>query len=287
MALGDYKQSKTRIIDEGALRSLLEMARFPDQEIQRCAGLAINCLVLGTEQEPKTAVMNGEGISPLLLRLQHKNSECIHHAICCLGSLRESDEVKANLVEMKSIELIIPQIHTGSIEIKRAVGYFFAKLAESSEFYDKIASAGGLEGVISLASLVDSEYQDYTTFALAFLASNREYQVKLVKIGAVHPLVSIMATNSEPKHYTGLALLKLADNFENHITIAKEGGIEALLRLGRNRVTDEELQYKAALTAGQLASNAVNIFLPDELEHFFTRTSKSGAVSRLGMVKNT
>jgi hypothetical protein len=32
-----------------------------------------------------------------------------------------------------------------------------------------------------------------------------------------------------------------------------------LLRLGRSRSTDEELQYKAALTVGQLASNAVRM----------------------------
>lgn len=57
----------------------------------------------------------------------------------------------------------------------------------------------------------------------------------------------------------GLALLKLADNFENHLKIAEEGGIQALLRLGRVRSTDEQLQYKAALTVGQLASNAVKL----------------------------
>ena len=69
----------------------------------------------------------------------------------------------------------------------------------------------------------------------------------------------MMAVEAEPRHYAGLALLKLADNFENHIRIAEEGGIQALLRLGRARSTDEEVQYKAALTVGHLASNAVKM----------------------------
>lgn len=47
--------------------------------------------------------------------------------------------------------------------------------------------------------------------------------------------------------------------FQNHIKIASEGGIQALLRLARARSTDEELQYKAALTVGHLASNAVKL----------------------------
>lgn len=81
----------------------------------------------------------------------------------------------------------------------------------------------------------------------------------LVELGALRPLVSMMAVEAEPRHYAGLALLKLADNFENHIRIAEEGGIQALLRLGRARSTDEELQYKAALTVGHLASNAVKL----------------------------
>merc|ERR1711968_337779 len=69
----------------------------------------------------------------------------------------------------------------------------------------------------------------------------------------------MMSVHAEPRHYAGLALLKLADNFENHIAIAEEGGIQALLRLARARSTDEELQYKAALTVGHLAANAVKM----------------------------
>lgn len=84
----------------------------------------------------------------------------------------------------------------------------------------------------------------------------------LVELGALRPLVSMMAIEAEPRHYAGLALLKLADNFENHIRIAEEGGIQALLRLGRARSTDEELQYRAALTVGHLASNAVRMLPP-------------------------
>ena len=73
---------------------------------------------------------------------------------------------------------------------------------------------------MALASLVDEECQDYGAFTLAFLANNKSFQVPLVKMGGVRPLVSMMATNSESQHYAALSLLKLADNFENHVTIA-------------------------------------------------------------------
>ena len=147
--------------------------------------------------------------------------------------------------------------------MRRAAGYFLARLAENVEFHTELSKEGALDMVVSMASLEDIECQEYSAFALAHLASNRELQVRLVELGALKPLVSMMAVMAEPRHYAGLALLKLADNFENHVAIAKEGGIQALLRLGRERTTDEELQYKAALTVGSLAANAVKM-LPRE-----------------------
>ena len=83
--------------------------------------------------------------------------------------------------------------------------------------------------------------------------------MRLVQLGAVRPIVAMLASDAEPRHYAGLALLKLADNFENHLRIAEEGGIQALLRLGRAKSSDEQVQYKAALTVGMLASNAVRL----------------------------
>ena len=134
-----------------------------------------------------------------------------------------------------------------------------AALCEMIEFHADLAKEKALEAIIELSALEDIECQEYAAFSLAHLASNTDFQVELVQLGAVRPLVAMLASDTEPRHYAGLALLKLADNFQNHLKIAEEGGIQALLRLGRVRSTDEQLQYKAALTVGQLASNAVRL----------------------------
>merc|ERR1712070_660390 len=118
------------------------------------------------------------------------------------------------------------------MEVRRAAGYFLARLCENVEFHSELSKEGALEMVVSMASLEDIECQEYAAFALAHLASNRDLQVRLVELGALKPLVSMMAVMAEPRHYAGLALLKLADNFENHVAIAKEGGIQALLTVG-------------------------------------------------------
>lgn len=136
---------------------------------------------------------------------------------------------------------------------------------------------GGLITLVFQASLEDGECQEYAAFSLAHLSSNRDYQTRIVEAGALKPLVAMMSVHAEPRHYAGLALLKLADNFENHVAIAEEGGIQALLRLARARSTDEELQYKAALTVGHLAANAVKL-LPKGITApvSFSGTSEGG-----------
>ncbi|KAJ1392921.1 armadillo-type protein, partial [Ochromonadaceae sp. CCMP2298] len=132
----------------------------------------------------------------------------------------------------------------GDIEIKRAAGYLLATICEQSEFHQDLEREGAYETVIALSRMEDVECQEYAAFSLAHLASNRDNQVKLVSMGVVRPLVAMLSSDAEPKHYAGLALLKLADNFENHLKIAEDGGIQALLRLGRSRSTDDQLQYK-------------------------------------------
>lgn len=163
-----------------------------------------------------------------------------------LGSLAENDDVKAKLVEMGAISSVVRHVYNGHFEVKRAAGYFLATISEQMEFHANLTAELALEAIVYLAEMEDVECQEYAAFSLAHLASNRDYQVKLVNIGAVHALVSMIAADQEPKHYAGLALLKLADNLENHLKISEEGGIQALLRLGRAGSTDEQLQYKAA-----------------------------------------
>merc|ERR1711991_924440 len=187
------------------------------------------------------------------------DAELSSTAIYALGSLSENSDVKGRLVEIGVVSAAVKCQEVGNIEVKRACGYLFASLSEVNEFHGDLDKEHAIEAVIALAQMEDIECQEYAAFSLAHLASNKDFQVRLVNLGAVRPLVSMLASDAEPRHYAGLALLKLADNFENHLRIAEEGGIQALLRLGRVRSTDEQLQYKAALTIGQLASNAVRL----------------------------
>jgi hypothetical protein len=211
------------------------------------------------ELNTKSAVMSEGGLEPILALTKRNDDEIVSAAIYVLGSLSEHEDVKTRLVELGACSIAVKHLGMGDLEVKRSAGYYLATLSERVEFHADLDRDGGLEAIISLALMEDIECQEYAAFALAHVASNRDFQVRLAQLGAVRPLVAMLASDAEPRHYAGLALLKLADNFENHLKIAEEGGIQALLRLGRVRSTDEQLQYKTALTVGQLASNAVRL----------------------------
>lgn len=295
LALGGLGQNKQRIVSEGSMRPLIDLIKFPDREVQLAAVIAVNCIVLGPESNTKSMVLSEGGLIPILTLLTYGtdldnetgksavDADMVSCVIYALGSLSEHEDVKAKLVELNSIQYVVRQYHiseslgavnatnshlitttSNMIDIKRAVGYFLAGICEQMAFHDTLYHQDAFEVIISLATLEDIECQEYAAFCLAHLASNKEYQVPLVNLGAVRPLVTMLSSDAEPKHYAGLALLKLADNFENHLKIAEAGGIQALLRLGRTRSSDEQLQYKAALSVGQLATNAVRL-LPSQL----------------------
>ena len=260
LALGGHGNNKMQIVEEGAMRPLVDLLRFPDKDVQLCATIALNSITLGPERATKAAVLTESGVAPIIaLAESGKDREVVSSAVYVMGSLAENEDVKAKMVELGGISAVVQQLLAGDIEIKRAGGYFLANICEQSEFHSDLEKDGAYEAIIGLSKMEDIECQEYAAFSLAHLSSNKDNQVKLVNMGVVRPLVAMLSSDAEPKHYAGLALLKLADNFENHLKIAEEGGIQALLRLGRTRTTDDQLQYKAAITLGQLASNAVKL----------------------------
>ena len=261
LALGSNR-NKSEVIDSGFVLPLIETITYPDLRMRQCALLALNSIALGDLLETKECVFKENVLPSLLELIKSTDDECIHAGLFLLGTLGEKMDIRDVLAKTDCLHLVAGTIKAGPIENKRAASYFLSLLSECPEYHDNIRHAGCLESAVTVASLVDTECQDYGAFVLAFLANNKSFQVPLVKMGAVRPLVAMMATNSDSQHHAAMALLKLADNFENHVTIAEEGGIAALLKLGKNN-TSEALQYRTALTVGELAKNASSSVLKE------------------------
>ena len=263
LSLGNSHEHRLKIVKSEILQTINDILKYPDKKLQQCACLALNCILL-TEHEKVKKIALESGVEALMPLLDSTDEECLHLGLYAIGSFLEIPDANNVLIDYDYLSKIIQSIYRGTIESKRAGGYILSVLSQNPEYHEVLDRSNCLETVINLASLVDTECQEYGAFALAFLSGNKNFQIKLVKMGAVRPLVTIMATSSESRHYAGLALLKLADNFENHITIAEEGGIQALLRMGKSKITNDEVQYKAALTVGHLAQTKLSRAMDDK-----------------------
>lgn len=159
LALGGHGNNKTRIIEEGAAKPLIELgaccaivfllvccvvqcslhvdecvfaiaARFPDVEIQRCASLALACIVVGPEMNTKMSIMADDGLLPLLALCACSDVECERAATFAIGCLAECPDVKGKIVELGGTVTMVQQGRSDDLEVRRNCGYFLALLAE-------------------------------------------------------------------------------------------------------------------------------------------------------------
>merc|ERR1711991_178771 len=115
------------------------------------------------------------------------DAELSSTAIYALGSLSENSDVKGRLVEIGVIGAAVKCQAVGNIEVKRACGYLFASVSEINEFHGDMDKENAFQSIITLAEMEDIECQEYAAFSLAHLASNKDFQVRLVNLGAVRP----------------------------------------------------------------------------------------------------
>jgi hypothetical protein len=285
LALGGHGSNKQVLVAEGCIRPIIQLIDSNDISIKLPGILAMNAIILGREMNTKSIVMSEAGLPSILSILRDPlayNLDIIVCVVYAIGSLAEHYDVLVKLVDLNAIQLTVDAyyvlaaanakaLESSSISImdlSRAIGYFLASICCYVPYHGILYHQHAFQLIIDMASIDDIECQEYAAFCLAHLSSNRDYQIIIVELGAVRPLVTMLSSDSEQKHYAGLALLKLADNFANHTMIAEAGGIQALLRLGRTRGVDEQIQYKAALSVGQLASNALQLLPPSSSEKF-------------------
>jgi hypothetical protein len=256
LALGS-SANKLLLLEGGALTALISAIKFPDVKLQNCCLLALNCLALGKHDNVKLQLMREEIIDLSVSLLKTSGDESSLGCLFLLGSMAENDEVRAVFITRGCTSVVVEMLKLDKVEVKRAAAYILALFAEQRDSHQELCKCGALEAIISIASTPDGECQEYGSFALVHLSGNPELQLQLARLGAVRCCVSLLSTNAESKHYAAFALLKLASNFENHLIIAEQGGIQALLRLGRSQIVNEEIHYRAAVAVGNLANNAI------------------------------
>ena len=75
MALGGQGNNKIKLVEEGCIKPLIDLLRFPDPDVQLSAVIAVASIILGKEPETKAAIMTENGLQSLIDLVSHSDNE--------------------------------------------------------------------------------------------------------------------------------------------------------------------------------------------------------------------
>eukprot|EP00924_Labyrinthula_sp_SR-Ha-C_P006206 snap_masked-scaffold_63-processed-gene-0.43-mRNA-1 protein AED:1.00 eAED:1.00 QI:0/-1/0/0/-1/1/1/0/4272 len=280
------EEYKNQVVELSLTKVLISLLRYSEDEVLTSIALSITGTVLGGKEENKN-VVHSDGVAERLLDVLSSSSlssSLLKTSLFLLGCLAEASTPRQKLFESYIVDLVCNFVGNQDVEVSRVLAYFIALCCESGFLRPYLVSTTDrtkktvkllIETMVQLGESEDIETQEYASFGLAHLCSCLKLQSRLIDLGVIKILIRLVLNEKEPKYYASLALLKLANNYENHVAIAENGGIQALLKLTKMRLTDDQLNYKAALTVGHLASSLVESTRGSENVNFNSiRTTK-------------
>ena len=125
-----------------------------------------------------------------------------------------------------------------------------ANLADAEEMKPKIVGAGGLDVIIKLLSSKDAMIVKGATNALANLATEREFQVKMIELGIAEPLTVLAKKSKNPEIQlrVALAINNIVSNPDLREPMRAAGVVRPLRSLARSRNPEIKREAIEALT---------------------------------------
>lgn len=260
---------QSTIISDG-LPGLVHLALGPDGECQYNAALSFRKLT--PNKDAHQGIVDNGGLEALFQLLEIRDSKEVptrRQAATALRDLAANPELKLVYAAKGGIDAMVALSKNRELSLQCLATASLRHLSLHDELKRPLVEAGALPPLVRNASRANEDLQCQVAGFLANLSEETENQISLVSNGCIPVLCTLARVeNDEIQQDSARALANVTSN--------EEGGIQALLRLGRERTTDEELQYKAALTVGTLASNAVKM-MPHTSE-----THGGGAAARRG-----
>ena len=231
------------IENDGFLRLLIFLSRCSDMEVERCSILSLAALALGTNGTFKETIANAGTLQPILKCLRYPDVEMRQCSSLALNALVLSDmdttKVKVNGME-DDIPGLFALLSVEDDECVHNAAYALGSMIESTEVRDALVRHGCIQAVTNIMPSASIEVKRACGYLFSILAEHVCYHQELFDSGTLEQIVNLAGlVDMECQIYGAFSLVFLAK------------------KLGRSRVADNEVQYKAALTVGSLASKAV------------------------------
>ena len=238
LALGGHGNNKSRLVEEGSYRPLIDLIKFPDRDVQLSAVLAVASIVLGDELETKSAFMTEEGLVPLIELVSHRDDEVsgtavyalVYHPHLLLGSHPQTPR----------LPLLNPHLLTLSEPLPSSQLYYLSRAVYLNTRTSRVVSSTSTASlllsnrcnallVVKLLWLCPIEI---STIFPPVVPSHRFLTMY------VHSFITIVKQlnvgNVEVKRAAGYFLATICEEVEFHGDLYKEGAFQAIVALVRH-----------------------------------------------------
>lgn len=258
LCIGTQKES---IVQQGVLRVLLFILRYPDLEIERRASLAIAALSLGSN-ENRFQIVGSGFVRSLLEATSYPDLKLRYFALLAMNGLVLSTDPKTknHVVQENGISSLLSVLKScKDDESIHACIYHLGSLAEDVNILKAIVETESFLPLVveKLESAGSIETKRSAAYLLALISENQEYHQRLQEANALKSAVALVSlVDEESQYYGAFALALLAKNKPFQVPLTKMGAVRPLVSIMASKHSDA--RHWAALALLKLADNFNN-----------------------------
>jgi len=268
IALGLEQVTKSAVMTEHGLEAIIHHVSSEDDELSSTAIYAMGSLSENLDVKGRLVELGSVGA---IVRKLHLGDDEVKRACgYYLATVSEVSEFHGDLDKEGALSAVIMLAESEDIECQEYAAFSLAHIASNKSFQVRLTQLGAVRPIVSMLAS-DAEPRHYAGLALLKLADNFENHLRIAEEGGIQALLryvffsiflqivcflqmalygaaldpSVRSLFFQTSIYLIPTYLPFLNSFDHS--------------LGRSKSSDEQVQYKAALTVGQLASNAVRL----------------------------
>ena len=236
-------RTQRRLVDEGSLRYLLNLASSEDPEVRREVARA---MALFAAKRDSHAALQRAGSVPCLVQFAPKGEDTVSRRFGCLG-IGNLAIVTANhqeLFDSGAIASLLPLAVCDDLETRRCTAFGLNNVA-SNEKNHRVLRKDGRPPTLSRSDQGQGPGHAFTSVSSGAAASlTPKCRFQFVEMKGLQPLLALADSDSiEVQRELAAALRNLSLSEQNKISIVREGGMDVLIKFAHS--LDVEIAHQS------------------------------------------
>ncbi|KAF2863251.1 ARM repeat-containing protein [Piedraia hortae CBS 480.64] len=249
-------QNKVLIVSLGGLTPLIRQMNSANVEVQ-CN--AVGCITnLATHEDNKARIARSGALAPLTRLARSKDMRVQRNATGALLNMTHSDDNRQQLVAAGAIPVLVGLLGSPDTDVQYYCTTALSNMAVDAANRRRLAQTEPrlVQSLVQLIKGQTPKVQCQAALALRNLASDDKYQLDIVRVGGLEPLLSLLRSSYLPLILSAVACIRnISIHPVNESPIIEAGFLKPLVDL-LGSTDNEEIQCHAISTLRNLAASS-------------------------------